>query len=136
MSIQRGLTPLWAILPALLLVSNAEAAKLAYTCVIKAVYDLGDQGYLRPSAWNKDFGGDAFSVSRLTGQIIGTVVPTLNATSTEVINQGGSAWSFRAIVRFEKSLQLIEIKEFKKGENKPFVVASMGGAGIVTGVCK
>jgi len=136
MNLQKGMKPLWAVLAALLLVSNAQAAKLAYTCVIKAVYDLDDQGLLRLSAWNKDFGGDAFSVSRLTGQIIGTVVPTLNATSTEVINQGGSAWSFRAIARFEKNLQLIEIKEFKKGENKPFVVASMGGAGIVTGLCK
>jgi len=70
----------------------------------------------------------------LTSQIIDTVVPTLNATSTEVINQGDSEWSFRAIARFKKNLQLIEIQEFKKGENKPFVVASIGGAGIVPGI--
>jgi hypothetical protein len=30
----------------------------------------------------------------------------------------------------------IEVKEFRKGTVKPFVSSSMGGAGIVTGICK
>jgi len=34
------------------------------------------------------------------------------------------------------SVQLLEIQEFRHGESKPFVAISMGGAGIVTGLCK
>jgi hypothetical protein len=55
MNIQKGLTPFWTILAALLLVSNAQAAKLAYTCVIKDIYNLDDQGHLRSSGLEKYF---------------------------------------------------------------------------------
>jgi hypothetical protein len=80
--------------------------------------------------------GSAFSVSRVTGEIIGEVVPTLMAKSTRVVNQGSKENSFKAVADFGEQYQLLEVLEFRPGDVKPFVAASMGGAGIVTGTCK
>ncbi len=44
--------------------------------------------------------GSAFSVSRVTGEIIGEVVPTLMAKSTRVVNQGSKENSFKAVADF------------------------------------
>ena len=74
------------------------------------------------------------------------------ANSTKVINKGNESWSFKSIAEFDAvnkpfssgmedavstaSFQLLEIQEFIEGDVKPFVAMSMGGTGIVTGVCK
>ena len=79
--------------------------------------------------------GSQFSVSRVTGEIIGEVVPTLMAKSTRVVNKGTTENSFKAIADFGAQYQLIEIQEFRTENIKPFVASSMGGAGIVTGTC-
>jgi len=86
--------------------------------------------------WEKIFVGGKFSISRVTGEIIGEVVTTVAAASTKVINKGNEDYYFTSIAYFGDKAQLIEVKEFKKGEKKPFVAMSLGGAGIVTGVCK
>ncbi|WP_372694751.1 hypothetical protein [Immundisolibacter sp.] len=78
----------------------------------------------------------SFSVSRVTGEIIGDVVPTPMAKSTRVVNKGTKENSFKAVADFGEQYQLIEVQEFVTGEVKPFVASSMGGAGIVTGTCK
>jgi len=123
------------LLPTLLSV-NAMAGELSYTCEVKHVYHLSEDGSLNISNWDKDMRGSSFSVSRETGQIIGEVVPTLMAKGTGVVNKGSTQNSFKAWADFGNQLQLIEVQEFKEGTIKPFVSASMGGAGIVTGVCK
>ena len=127
----------------LLAVTGASTigATLSYTCVVKRVYDLSDTGELETSVWEKQMRGSAFSVSRVNGEIIGEVVPTLTAVRTRVVNPGTSKNSFKATAEFisdnaGSQIQLIEIQEFMEGESKPFVAASMGGAGIVTGVCR
>jgi hypothetical protein len=132
--------------------STSVPGELSYTCKVIHVYKLDNDGSLRISNWEKQFKDSEFSVSRVTGEIIGEVVPTLLANSTKVINKGDKEYSFKSIAHFDAvnkplssgvedagstaSVQLLEIEEFRQGDKKPFVVISMGGAGIVTGLCK
>lgn len=132
--------------------SACVAGELSYTCKVIHVYELENDGSLRISNWEKQFKDSEFSVSRVTGEIIGEVIPTLLATSTKVINKGNEKYSFSSIADFDAvnkplssgaersedtaGVQLLEIQEFRHGGRKPFVAISMGGAGIVTGLCK
>jgi len=116
--------------------SNSIAGELAYTCKVMHTYKLNDDSSLKRSNLDKQFKGSKFSVSRITGEIIGEVLPTLLADSTKVIHKGNEEYSFKAIANFKNQIQLIEVKEFLQGERKPFVAMSMGGAGIASGVCR
>lgn len=116
--------------------SSTNAAPLVYACDVLHVYDLADDASLKPSAWEKTMKGSSFSVSRVTGEIIGEVVPTLMAKSARVINRGSTENSFKALADFEGQVQVLEVQEFRPGPIKPFVALSMGGAGVVTGKCK
>ena len=114
----------------------STGSELAYTCMVKHIYDVSDDGSLIISGWEKDMAGAQFSVSRLDGSVIGEVIPTLMAKSTRVVNSGSGGNSFKAVADFGNQVQILEVLEFREGESKPFVSASMGGAGIVTGICK
>lgn len=118
------------------LASISKAGDLSYDCVIKHVYDVDDMGNLEASGWQKEFKSNKFTVSRETGKITGQTLTTVLAKNTRVINKGSKENSFKAVGEFEGQFQLIEIQEFKKGIKKPFVASSMGGAGIVTGICE
>jgi|TARA_B110000240_G_C13410480_1_gene414963 hypothetical protein len=120
----------------LLICTNLNAATLSYTCEVTNVYGLNDDGSLKVSGFDKGMKGSKFSVSRVTGEIIGQVVPTIVANSTRVINKGSSENSFKTVAEFDEQFQILEVQEFRKGDSKPFVSSSMGGAGIVTGLCK
>ena len=120
----------------LALAQGASAAELAYTCEVLRVYDLADDASLEASGFQKTMKGGTFSVSRVTGEIIGQVVPTLMAASTRVVNRGSSENSFKAVADFEGQVQVLEVQEFRQGSTKPFIALSMGGAGVVTGTCK
>jgi hypothetical protein len=112
------------------------AADLAYTCQVTHVYEITPAGSLVTSSLEKQIKSSSFSVSRVTGEIIGEVLPTVLARSTRVVNQGSKEYSFKAVADFGEHFQLLEVQEFREGAIKPFVASSMGGAGIVTGVCK
>lgn len=114
----------------------ATAAELSYTCEVTNIYKLSSSSSLGISPFEKQMKGSAFSVSRVTGEIIGEVIPTLMAKSTRVINPGSVKNSFKAVADFGNQFQIIEVQEFRVGNLKPFVSSSMGGAGIVTGICK
>lgn len=137
----------------LLVVSSASVAgELSYTCKVVHVYDLNDDGSLRISNFEKHCKGSQFSVSRVTGEIIGAPITTLLANSTKVINIGNKEYSFKSIAFFDAvnkpfssggedsestaNIQVLEIQEFRDGDIKPFVAMSMSGVGIVTGLCK
>jgi hypothetical protein len=109
---------------------------LSYTCEVTQVYDLSENGSLRTSNWEKQMKGSIFTVSRSTGEIVGKVVPTLMAKSTRVVSKGSKENSFKTVADFGEQYQLLEIQEFRESTVKPFVASSMGGAGIVTGLCK
>ena len=131
---------------------NSLAGELAYTCKVIHVYELDNDGSLRTSNWEKQFKNSDFSVSRVTGEIAGKLIPTLLANSTKVINKGNQEYSFKSIALFDAvnkplssvgedaestaGVQILEIQEFRHGDKKPFVAMSMGGAGIITGFCK
>ena len=116
--------------------STSVAEELSYTCKVTHVYELGNDGSLRISNWEKQFKDSEFSVSRATGEIVGELVPTLLARSTKIVNKGSKEFSFKSIADFGDQVQLIEIQEFAQQMKKPFVAVAMGGAGIVTGLCK
>ena len=116
--------------------SAAMAEELSYACKVIRVYELDRDGTLRTSNWDQQFKGSEFIISRVTGEISGKVVPTFLAHSTKIINKGSKEYSFKAIADFEKQVQLIEVQEFVRKREKPFIVISMGGAGIVTGLCE
>lgn len=138
----------------ILLISSQDSTsdELTYNCKVNHVYDLNNEGSLRISNFEKKFKDSEFSVSRVTGEVVGKVIPTLLARSTKVINKGNNEYSFKSIADFDAvnkplssgsedekstaSIQLLEIQEFRHGDIKPFVAISMGGAGIVTGLCK
>ena len=115
---------------------GANAGPLSYTCEVTHVYDLSNKGVLRSSSWEAQMKGSTFTVSRKTGEIAGKVVPTLLAKSTRVVNRGSRDNSFKAVADFRNQFQLLEVQEFREGTVKPFIASSMGGAGIVTGLCR
>lgn len=119
----------------------AFANEVSYTCTVLNTYELENDGSLRRSGFDGDFRGERFTVSRANGQITGSVVPTLLAQDTDVLSYGDSSNSFRTIASFAsaasgRDIQVLYVQEFVPGKNKPFVVSSMGGAGIVTGTCE
>lgn len=116
--------------------SSAAAGDLTYTCVVVHVFDLSESGSLETSSFENTMKGSAFTVSRQTGEIFGQVVPTSRAKYTRVVNSGSKDNSFKAVADFGEQYQILEVQEFRNGSVKPFVSSSMGGAGIVTGVCK
>ena len=116
--------------------STAQCGTLSYTCTVLNVYKVDKNHGLKHSIWQKDFKGSQFSISRTDGQIIGEVLPTLKARKTYIFNPGSSENSFKAGADFSGQFQLIEVQEFVDSEEKPFVAMSMGGAGVVTGVCR
>jgi hypothetical protein len=117
------------------LVNQAMAGPISYNCTVEKVYKL-DGVTLRQSTWEKDFKGSRFSVSRLSGEIIGEVLSTSLAMSTSVVNPGSTSDSFKSVAFFQGQVQLLEVHEYKQGDSKPFFAASLGGAGLVTGTCK
>ena len=116
--------------------NSANADSAIYTCKIKHVYSLSAEGLFSESNWESIFEGGEFIVSKDTGAISGETLTTILAKETRVINSGSDENSFKAVAYFEGQLQLIEIQEFRSDKNKPFVASSMGGAGIVTGMCQ
>ncbi len=121
---------------ALFLAVNATAGELSYTCEVMSVYDLSDSGILNLSEYAERMQGGSFTVSRITGIIMGEVLSTTRCKSIQVINKGSKENSFQTIANFGQQVQLLEIREFQKGPIKPFVAMSMGAAGVVTGLCK
>lgn len=115
---------------------SALAGRISYTCQVAHVYDLSEKGSLKTSTWEKEMKGSTFTVLRETGEIIGKVVPTLMARSTRVVNKGSKENSFKAVTDFGEQYQVLEVQEFHKNAVKPFIASSMGGAGIVTGLCE
>ena len=96
--------------------------------------------------------GSIFSVSRVSGEIIGRPIPTIMAKSVKVVNTGSNEWSFSSFSIYhndnEKLLanqhefpkhtgrtQLLRVDEYVDSKNKPFMAMSMGGVGLVTGLC-
>jgi len=121
--------------------SGSVGAPLSYTCDVEHIYELSPDGRVETSSWEKQMKASSFSVSRATGEIVGEVVPTLMADKKWVLAFGSAENSFKAAAEFEiargnRQIQVIEIQEFHTASEKPFVALSMGGAGIVTGLCR
>jgi hypothetical protein len=122
----------------------AEAGPGDYNCGVTHAYSLRADGSLGISL-ETDIVGSNFSVSRKTGQITGKFITTDLAMSIRVIEKGSAKNSFRAASEIGDSFrfgdgthayQILDVQEFREGAEKPFVVSSMGGVGIITGVCE
>ena len=99
-----------SILP-LVFLGSAFADSSTYKCKIKHVYNLSDKGALNTSAWQHDFEGNEFKVSKSTGAITGETLTTILAKETQVINSGSTENSFKAIAYFKGQVQVIEIQQ-------------------------
>jgi hypothetical protein len=129
--------PLYIAVPLLLVVRGiSEAGELAYVCTVEHAYKVSDYGKLIASEFDDELEGARFAVSRLDGKILGEVLATTQADSTRVVDRGTGSNSFKAVADFGDRFQVLEVQEFHEGESKPFVASSMGGAGIVSGVCR
>jgi len=115
---------------------GAKASMFSYTCQVKEMYSLSDKGTLQESTFSAGSKNRRFSVSRDTGEIIGPVMETYNAYSTEVISKGSRENSFIAVAKFKTTHQFIEVEEYKKVDLKPFVAFSASFGDIVTGLCE
>ena len=124
---------------------DTVAGEFAYICEVRHVYSLEKNGSLETfpkSELEKLMKKNSFSVSRDTGTLVGnsTDLDTSLAKSMRVINKGSKDNSFRAVADFgdfesgNHPYQFIEVEEFNKGANKPFVL--MGSLGIITGIYK
>lgn len=125
-----------SLLMSYLALSNAIAGEANYTCEVLHTYDLERDGSVGISGFDKQFRGSKFTVSKKDGQIVGYVVPTKLAKSTRVIQTGNKEYSFRTIADFERDIQILDIREFVPGKQKPFIATAFSGAGIVSGICE
>jgi hypothetical protein len=114
----------------------AGGGELAYVCTVEQVYNVSNYGQLIESELGDKLEGKRFAVSRVDGKILGEVLDTPSAESTQVVDRGSGNHSFKAVANFGDRFQSLEVQEFREGERKPFVASSMGGIGIVTGVCR
>jgi hypothetical protein len=115
---------------------NAVAGEHSYTCKIIHVYELDNDGSLKTSDLEKQYKGSEFLFSRVTGEIIGELVPTLLLRSAKVIIKDNDEYLFKSVADFAYQPQLIGINEFVPEEKKSFFTISMGGAGFITGLCE
>ena len=117
-----------------LLATKTQARADGYICVVEGIYDIDEQGRLETFYRPPEV--MTFSVSRVTGEIIGDAVSTERAKTTVVINRGDSKWSFRATADFGEWFQLIVVEEFNDSSEKPFIVVTHAAPSIYTGVCR
>lgn len=125
-----------SVITALSFTNSVNAGPVSYDCVINKVQGLDSEGDLQDSFFGSDLLGEHFAVSRADGTIIGPGLTTVLATQTIVINAGVGGNSFKSIALFDGQAQIIEIQEWREGTEKPFIAMSMGGAGLVTGLCE
>ena len=123
----------------------ACAGERDYTCSVRHVYRLQEIGSLETSPdseMEKRMKRTSFTISRETGAIVGksSNLDTSLAKSTLVIHRGSEENSFEAVADFgafksgTHPYQVIKVKEYQKGSEKPFV--AMGDMEIITGTCK
>ena len=130
------ITNIYVIAFSLLCHTIVNAGENSYDCKITNVYTLSETGNLERSALSTNFIGNTFTIQKDTGEIQGEVLTTVLSNKTEVINLGSMENSYKSVAYFSGQVQIVEVQEFKPGLTKPFVASSMGGAGIVTGMCK
>ncbi|MGR3173336.1 MAG: hypothetical protein ACUZ8N_01895 [Candidatus Scalindua sp.] len=113
---------------------NAVAGEHSYTCKIMHVYGLDTDGSLVSSNLENQYKGSEFLVSRVTGEIIGEVVPTLLSRSTKVMIKDSKESSFKTVADFGYQPQLAGTNGFVPKEEKTFFAISMNGAEFITGL--
>jgi len=125
----------------MLFVKPSLSDSLSYECTIKNVYSTKGNGdiYETPPIWKDNFIGEKFYVSRTSGSIVGSTLPTDTANKVIVVNKGSNSYDFQSIAIWNddeanSEWQVVSIKEFVKGELKPFI--AFAAPGITTGICK
>jgi hypothetical protein len=129
--------------------STASSGQIDYTCTVRHVYSLQENGSLETSLpphpeseMEKQMKKDSFTISRETGAIKGkaSTLDTSAAKSTLVIHKGSEENSFETVADYgtfksgTHPYQVIKVKEYLKGSEKPFV--AMGDMEVITGICR
>ncbi|OZG71837.1 hypothetical protein BTA51_19645 [Hahella sp. CCB-MM4] len=110
-----------------------------FKCQVKESMTLSDTGVMdRTSNVAKINNGKEFTVNRSTGIITGGgFTNNMSGTSPRVLDvYEPSENSYKAITIYEPNytVDYLEIKEYVKGDKKPFIFKGAWGS-IITGVC-
>jgi len=113
---------------------NAVADENTYTCKIVNVYELGSDGSLVSSDLDEKYKGSEFLISRITGEIIGEVVPSLLTRASKIMIRNSDELPFKSLTDFDYKPQLVETNAFGNEDKKSFYAISIDGAGVITGL--
>ncbi len=118
----------------------------SYTCVVKSVGDLQNDGtYKLISKKSPDllsaYIGTSFSINKSNGSITGEIISnqSKNAIRTEIIDKGDSMNSFKVLTVFGPNasilyLQVNDFGKFQNSESIPFAGFRWGEP--ISGTCK
>ena len=136
--ISKALIPL-----ALMLICPLPVAAAQYTCTIKSVLGLNDNGQYATHEWENFYLERQFVVERESGKVISTTalkarLKNFDATySPKVLNAGDSSHPFKSITIFENTAEftVLQIAENFTGVQKPFYYQTYIGM-LLSGTCE
>lgn len=122
--------------PSLVMTNSWAITDEGYKCVIKARYELGDQGYLEQRQKDTWIGKEVF-IDRTTGKETG--LHNFTRGQPQVLDRGSKEQSFKVFTIGQAEsefpmLQVIRVNEYSSLNNKPFMETSR--TGIYTGTCE
>ena len=130
-----------AVLPACLTLAfncSAFAGDTHYTCIVVSASKLTAEGALASDWSMKPFLGQAFTVDRKTGRILGGPLEN-SKMRIQIIHKGSVETSFQVFAhsRQQSHTTHIQIEEFQATASKPFVgTTTLDYPGVYSGTCK
>ncbi len=136
---------------AVLLLSSFAAASVVaqetYVCQVKQIWQWSKTGALEPDILTQLWLDDTFIIDRMTGEIESPDFPMRN-NKLKVYHKGSTRNHFMALsvtpgengTEDEPAMPdaaMLQVVEFEKGEDKPFVLTdTIAGGRVTTGICK
>lgn len=123
----------------LILMWSAPAlAAMDFSCTVKEVYRLSDEGFLVPGkGFSTPDVGSEFIVNRQSGQITGhKITNTMSGVMPSVYSHLPTENSYSAITVYEPNytIDFLQVHEYVGAPEKPFLYKGAFGE-VVTGIC-
>ena len=132
--------PASILLLTLMLLSPLSSAVMlhdSYSCAVKAIKKLGDEGSLVPDEfYYRLYSDSTFVIDRHTGRMLGEPKNYSGFDQPEVIDRGSEKQSLKVITTYGPyvSIDYLLVQIYVDTLDKPFMYVS--GATIYTGLCK
>ena len=136
----KHVTPALIVILTLMLLSPLSSAVMlheSYSCEVKSVQKLGDDGGLVPDEYYKLLYSDStFVIDRHTGRMLGEPKNYSGIDQPEVIDRGSKEQSLKVITTYGPfvSIDYLLVQIYVDALDKPFMYVS--GATTYTGLCK